>query len=282
MAQRHEVRQASLEEVLADPEIDVVGLFTPPAGRAGLIRQIIRADKHVMTTKPFERDIEAAREVLEEAAVLGCVVHLNSPSAAEPPVISTVLRWQEEFDLGRPLGGSLVTWASYREAADGSWYHNPSLCTVAPIYRLGIYLIHDALALFGDAEEVHVMSSQIVTGRPTPDHARMLVRFRSGSLVDIAASFCMDDGDFYRSKSHFEFERGSIYRNAGADLVGPNAAHLSLVKRQGDNVPGDRETVNSGVAPASASGGRAWVREVAPFFNTTCPAAESSTKSARA
>jgi predicted dehydrogenase len=149
-------------------------------------------------------------------------------------VISTILRWQEEFDLGRPLGGSLATWTHYREVADGSWYDDPSLCPVAPIYRLGIYLIHDALALFGAAEEVHVMSSRIFTGRPTPDHARMLVRFRSGSLVDIASSFCIDDGDFYRQKSHFEFERGSIYRNAGTDLVGPNATHLSLVKRQGN------------------------------------------------
>jgi len=60
------------------------------------------------------------------------------------------------------------------------------------------------------------------------------MRFRSGSLVDIAASFCIDDGDFYRQKSHFQFERGSIYRNAVPGIFIRGTTHLCLVKPQGN------------------------------------------------
>ncbi|MDR2463095.1 MAG: hypothetical protein LBD30_04870, partial [Verrucomicrobiales bacterium] len=46
---------STLGQVLADPA-PVVGLFTGAAGRAALLRQIIRAGKDVMTTQPCEID----------------------------------------------------------------------------------------------------------------------------------------------------------------------------------------------------------------------------------
>jgi len=63
-----------LEEMLADTEIRVIGLFTDPGGRAALIRQIIRADRDVMTTKPLERDgaVGFVLQILDESlGVLG-------------------------------------------------------------------------------------------------------------------------------------------------------------------------------------------------------------------
>ena len=49
-----------LDDLIAVPEIPVIGLFTGPADRAELIRKIIRAGKDVMTTKPFELDSVSA------------------------------------------------------------------------------------------------------------------------------------------------------------------------------------------------------------------------------
>src|ERR1700742_3603082 len=42
----------SIDEMLQDERIDVVGLYTQPSGRAKLLREILRAGKDVMTTKP--------------------------------------------------------------------------------------------------------------------------------------------------------------------------------------------------------------------------------------
>jgi predicted dehydrogenase len=206
---------AGLDEILADPTIDAVGLFTGPAGRAELIRRIVRAGKHTMTTKPFERDADAAVRVLHEAERAGKAVFLNSPSPGLPPDLAQVEAWRTEHALGRPVGARFDVWASYFEQADGRWYDDFAQCPVAPIFRIGIYLINDAVRLFGEADAVQTLSSRLRTDRPTPDNAQLGIRFRCGALVNIFASFCIDDGDAHRNAMTLNFERGTIYRNAG-------------------------------------------------------------------
>ena len=216
-------------EVLADPAVPAVGLFTPPAGRAKLIRQVIQAGKHVITTKPFELDAMAAAQVLAEARQLGRVVHLNSPAPTLPADLAQIRQWQAQYPLGRPVGCRADVWASYHEKADGSWYDDPQRCPVAPIFRLGIYLINDLVAVFGAAAAVQVMYARLNTGRPTPDQAQLAIRFRNGGLANIFASFCVNDGDHYRNSLTLNFENGTVYRNSGPERADGCAAELSLI-----------------------------------------------------
>ncbi|MGB2976078.1 MAG: HEAT repeat domain-containing protein, partial [Phycisphaerae bacterium] len=216
-------------ELLADPTIPAVGLFTPPAGRAELIRQALRAGKHVMTTKPFEVDVEAAAAILAEARAAGRIIHLNSPAPTLSPDLAQIRAWQSEYDLGRPVGCRAEVWADYRERADGTWYDDPRRCPVAPIFRLGIYLIHDVLLFFGAPQSVQVMHARVRTGRPTSDNAQLALRFRDGGLANIYASFCVGDGDSYRNGLTLNFERGTIYRNSGPQRAEGCAAELALV-----------------------------------------------------
>ena len=49
-----------LDELVADPDIPAIGLFTGPVGRADLVRRIIRAGKDVMmTTRAAARRLKA-------------------------------------------------------------------------------------------------------------------------------------------------------------------------------------------------------------------------------
>jgi predicted dehydrogenase len=225
---------ASFEEILADPEIPVVGIFTGPAGRADMVRQAIRAGKHVMTTKPFERDSAAARDVLEEAARLGRLVHINSPTPELPPDLAQIQKWKKTHSLGAPLAAHFSCYARYEEDADGRWHDESRLCPAAPIFRLGIYLINDAIRIFGEPEEVYVMTSRLFTKRPTPDHAQLSIRFQSGALATIFASFCVEDGDSYRNELTLHFERGTIYRNAGPEGRSGRRPRLALVQKDND------------------------------------------------
>jgi len=230
------VRIATLDELLADPTLPAIGLFTGPAGRADLLRKIIRAGKHVMTTKPFERDPEAVHPLFEEATKLGKVIHLNSPAPVLPDDLACIRGWQKQYDLGRPVSAQIAVWVRYNEEPTGNWLDDPALCPVAPIFRLGIYLINDAIELFGEADEVQVMSSRLFTKRPTADHAQLSIRFKNGGLVSILASFCVDDGDCYRNALAVNFEKGTIYRNAGPEGKAGSASNLSLVVAR-DNKP---------------------------------------------
>lgn len=218
-----------LDEVLADPSIKAIGLFTGPVGRAELIRKIIRAGKHVMTTKPFERDSEAALDVLREARELGRVVHLNSPGAELAPDLRQVRIWQEEYKLGRVIACRRSTWASYHESPDGSWYDDATQCPVAPIFRLGIYSINDMVRLLGPAERVSVLHSRLITGRTTPDNAQLGILFKSGAIVNIFASFCVNDGQFYRNDFTLNCENGTIFSNVGPLAPGSGGATMSLI-----------------------------------------------------
>ncbi len=157
----------SLDALLNDQSIPAVGLMTGPFGRGELISRAIQAGKHVMTTKPIEVDPEAALSALRLAKSLHKVVHLNSPTPIPSPDIRQIIDWRQRHGLGRPVGARADIWSSYREQADGSWYDDGEKCPVAPIFRLGIYLINDLIRLFGKPLAVSAMSSRLFTGRPT-------------------------------------------------------------------------------------------------------------------
>lgn len=242
-----------LDELIADPEIPVIGLYTGPVGRAQLIRRIIEAGKDVMTTKPFELDPDAALDVLQRVKALNRVVHLNSPSPSLSQDMLQVLQWQDEFKLGRPIAAHFQNWANYREVADGSWYDNPDLCPVAPLFRLGIYALNDIVRLFGDAESVQVTQSRIFTQRPTADNGVLTVRFKNGSLANVFSSFCVDDKMPYGDSLILNFERGTIYRNVGPrSLTGECIMKLVI---GGEKAPVIHEVV---IPPGVRSGSYQW------------------------
>ena len=244
----------SIEELLADPAIPVVGLFTGPVGRAALLGKIFRAGKDVITTKPFEVDPIAARGVLDEARSLGRIVHLNAPAPASTPALSKIREWVATRDLGRPVFARGEITADYREQADGSWYDDPARCPVAPIFRLGIYMLHDLLRLIGPVATVQVQHSRIRTGRPTPDNAQLSLGFASGALGGIYASFCIDNGQHYANALLLHYERGTIQLNLDAAPYGKAGAtsRLRLITQR------DRQVLTEDWSCPGSTGAYQW------------------------
>lgn len=204
---------ADLAAMLAGADLEAVALFSGPVGRASLIRQVIRAGRDVMTTKPLELDADSARLVLEEAARLGRTVFLNSPAPVLGADVRQILAWQAQYGLGRLLLVRMDCWYRSTEKPDGSWYDDPDLCPVAPIFRLGIYGINDTLAVAaGELAELQVLQARVRTGRPTPDIAQLSLRFTDGLMAVIRATWCC--GPIRDNQvSEFVFEHGVIDRN---------------------------------------------------------------------
>jgi predicted dehydrogenase len=234
LAAKHRIKQyQDFDEILQDPRVEAIGLFTGPNGRADLIRKIIRSGKHVMTTKPFERDADKALAVLQEARSLNRVVHLNSPGPLPAVETQQMLNWMDEIDLGQPVSLHWETYASYHNDADGSWYDDPLRCPVAPIFRLGIYGLNQIIKLCGPVHSVGVVSSRIRTGRPTPDNAGLSLLFENGVVGSVHASFCVENGHHYPNALTLHFERGTI-RTSGwvtPDDKFPESKKLSLQQR---------------------------------------------------
>lgn len=243
----------SLESLLADPEVRVIGLYTPPAGRAELIRRIVRSGRDVITTKPFELDPVAASRALAEAADAGRVVHLNSPGPIWHETLKLMKEWSVQYDLGMPVGWRADIWVNYREKKDGGWYDDPERCPVAPIFRLGIYIINDMVRLFGPAHRVSVMSSRLLTERPTVDNAQLSIQFRNGALANLFGSFCVDDSQRYKSPMIVNYERGTFYWNVMPTPEG-ESAKLTLVTKDAVS----RERVIAETAAAGGGGRYQW------------------------
>lgn len=61
----------NLEGLLQRDDIPAVGLFTSPIHRSQLLRQVLKAGKHILTTKPFELDPNEANRFYKKRTVLG-------------------------------------------------------------------------------------------------------------------------------------------------------------------------------------------------------------------
>jgi predicted dehydrogenase len=86
----------SYDEMLAEPGIDVVGIYTPDHLHAAHTIQALRAGKHVICTKPFLDNLACAREVLETAHESGKLVMVGQSSRYFAPFA----RQREHFRTG--------------------------------------------------------------------------------------------------------------------------------------------------------------------------------------
>ncbi len=105
----------SFDELLANPAIDVVGIYTPDHLHAEHIIKSLHAGKHVICTKPFLNDLSQAKELLALQKKTGRQVMVGQSSRFFAPFS----RQREHFQTG--VFGDLVTIeAAYH--ADHRWF----------------------------------------------------------------------------------------------------------------------------------------------------------------
>jgi predicted dehydrogenase len=105
----------SYDELLADPAVDVVGIYTPDHLHAEHTIKALRAGKHVICTKPFLDDLGRAREVLDVQRQSGRQVMVGQSSRFFEPFA----RQHEHFGTG--AFGELNTIETHYHA-DHRWF----------------------------------------------------------------------------------------------------------------------------------------------------------------
>ncbi|WP_168217847.1 Gfo/Idh/MocA family protein [Occultella kanbiaonis] len=227
-------RYRDVSEVFGDPAVEAVGLFVSPDVRPALIGRAAAAGKHVVTTKPFAHDGAAADLSLDAVRRAGTVLVANSPRLLPGADLDQVWTWRQRHDLGRLIALEGRCWASYDEVPDGTWYDDPDLCPVAPVTRLGIYLLSDMVDLAGPPVRATAVQSRVRTRRPTSDTALISLEFGDGVLGSVLCSFCVDDGHPYANELDVVFERGRVrlatregVLTARLDAVGPGSTRIT-------------------------------------------------------
>jgi len=103
------------EDMLEDPEIDVIGIYTPDQLHAKHIMQALKAGKHVICTKPVLVGLTEAKELLECQKASGRYVFIGQSTRFFEPI-----KYQRGLYEQNNIGELITVEAHYK--SDSRWF----------------------------------------------------------------------------------------------------------------------------------------------------------------
>lgn len=140
------------EEMLADPEVDIVLIITNPASHYSLTMQALKAGKHVFCEKPLTPSLEQANEIVAFAAEKGLFVGA-APDTFLSPEFQTVRKLLDEGAIGKVIS---VT-ANYVGPGADLWHPNAGYLYkkgVGPALDMGPYFLTTLVSILGPLESL--------------------------------------------------------------------------------------------------------------------------------
>ncbi|MBO0412560.1 oxidoreductase [Enterococcus hulanensis] len=149
-----------MEELLADPEIELVTICTPAHTHYELAKKVIQAGKSVIVEKPFCDTLEHAKELFELGKEKGVLVrpYQNRRFDGDYLAVKQVI---EQGFLGKL--NEVETHIDYYRPGSIS---EPGPKENGSFYGLGIHLMDRMIALFGRPEKVtyDIRNNEVETG----------------------------------------------------------------------------------------------------------------------
>lgn len=194
---------ATGDELIADPDIDIILNLTTPAAHYKYNLAAIKAGKHVYTEKPLANTFAEGREIMALAKEKGLYVG-SAPDTFMGSRVQTIRRMIDEGKTGIIIGG-IVNCVSH----GWEWFHpNPDFFYqpgAGPVHDIGPYYWTALLALLGPVESVTAMASTPITERTIysqplkgqtikvdPEvltHVMAVLKFKNGAIVSANMSW---------------------------------------------------------------------------------------------
>jgi 1,5-anhydro-D-fructose reductase (1,5-anhydro-D-mannitol-forming) len=245
-AERHGARLAttSLDELLADPGIEIVYVATPNAVHPAEVTAAAAVGKHVLCEKPLATSVEEAEAAVEACRAAGVKLGVNFQTRHYPPCVE-IHDLVREGAIGEPLVVD-CTIEPGRIPLRG-WRTDPALAGLGTMNNLGVHAYDLVRWVLGS--EVIEATALLDVGRrdELETIALALLRFENGALAYVLAA---------QGVPHFRADiavYGSEGRIVGRSVTRPDKeGELTVVR-------GEEETVS----PTSTVGG--FERAVAAF-----------------
>jgi len=177
-------------ELVARPDVDVVGIYSPDHLHIDHIEAAVAAGKHVICTKPMVVSLAEARRVVQIVRAAGLKFLTGQTSRFKPPFMAAHKLFADG-DLGRPLFAEAHYVHDMRPVMDRTpWRHeNPQDW----LYGGACHPIDLLRWFFGDVDEVftYASCSHMDDRYPAGKHDNFLInlRFRSGVIARILAVY---------------------------------------------------------------------------------------------
>lgn len=145
----------TLDDFLADPDLDVVVVTTPPETHFSFARQALEAGRHTFVEKPFvpsSAEAETLINISREKGGLLCVYQnrrwdsdfLTVQKLVTDGTIGRIVELDTHFDRYRPEKPAAGSWKGKLELERGG----------TAVYDLGTHLVDQAYVLFGPPRSV--------------------------------------------------------------------------------------------------------------------------------
>jgi predicted dehydrogenase len=201
LARRHDLAATSVDELVADPGIDVILNLTPPQAHAAVIGAAVAAGKHVYTEKPVASTVAQAAAVLDEADRVGLRIGC-APDIFLGGAYQAARALLDDGTIGQPLSASGAVLVGGPE----SWHPDPDSFYgdgAGPLLDMGPYYLGALVALLGPLRRVAGFASIRVAERvigagprkgerfpvTTPTHTTGVFELDGGATATLVASF---------------------------------------------------------------------------------------------
>ena len=256
----------SLEEMLADPDIDVVTIGTPSGAHLEPALAAARAGKHVIVEKPLEITLRRCDKIIGECEKAGVVLSTVFPSRfneASQKLKSAVD--QDRFGT-LALGDAIVKW--YRTQAyydSGAWRGTWRLDGGGALMNQAIHCVDLLAWLMGPVAEVNAQTALLAHSRiAVEDTAVAAIRFANGALGIIQASTAVYPG--YLKRIEINGSAGSAVLEE-EDLVKWDFAKKTKVDAAILRKMANRKSSGGGAADPAAIGHQGHVRQFQDVVN---------------
>jgi len=198
------------EELLADPEVEIVLNLTVPAVHAEVSLAALEAGKHVYTEKPLAVSREDGRKMLEVATERGLLTGC-APDTFLGGGLQTCRKVMDEGIIGEPVAATAVMMTHGPE----HWHPNSDFIYqpgAGPMFDMGPYYLTALATLLGPVRRVTgsarvTFPERQVTSQPlagttitvnTPTHVAGVMDFEGGAVGTLVTSFDVWSAEHFR------------------------------------------------------------------------------------
>ncbi|MHC4885826.1 MAG: Gfo/Idh/MocA family protein [Planctomycetota bacterium] len=195
------VQAVTVDELLADPEIEIVVNLTIPGAHAEVACATLNAGKHTYGEKPLAVNTEDGKKIMALAKEKGLRVG-SAPDTFLGGGIQTCAKLIEDGAIGRPVAATAFMMCGGHE----TWHPSPEFYYQqggGPMFDMGPYYLTALVALLGPAKRItgscqKAWGERTITSEPkygkvmqvdVPTHVAGVVDFAGGAVASIITSF---------------------------------------------------------------------------------------------
>ncbi len=215
------VKAQSVDDLLANPALDIVINLTIPDAHYPITKRILEAGKHAYSEKPLVLTLEQGTTLRDLAKAKGLSV------GCAPDTFLGGAHQQARAILDEGTIGQITTGnAAIQAHGPESWHPSPEFFYqpgAGPVMDMGPYYIATLINLLGPVKRVGALTSSAEPERTigsgprqgqkikvnTPSNIQALLEFHSGATISFSASWDV----WHHKRNHFELygTKGTLY-----------------------------------------------------------------------